>query len=942
MKSSKYNLKNMRMQDILNMTNAIFNPSDILNFCDDPDIIEAFIILQKNNFEKIEELLEKNEDKIDKAKMVFNIYLNYQENKKLIDREMESLILRVTNSFNSNSQLVKLLGGKLKIKSVEEFKKILNNKKDALSIALQMPNNGEILEIITQNFEELSKLDRERHIEAQYSKQCKALLKGTNVYIEKTKLPDNHIDMTVFNSRYELEGENKEAKKKTERLITIDKDLGTEGKGLKFLLQSIMLTDLELIMPETDMGIKLREIILINALLKEGKVSFEDIEALKDKDYIEYENLLRSAPRDEYLEELRKEILKNARYIDIDKMILICIYRYEEYIEESPTFNTEDYENYRNMVFYIMSKIKNKNIAFNGSMLNINNDETDIEYTYEDAEKFMIRLTEKEYVSKEQILQNREDLLEGKITVSEINPEVLQLLDLSNEEYEKVINSSDENAISIIELSKIGESEILDVLDDKNNISKNLFVYLVENQKISLESVLELYYNGKIELEYLKIFHYNKEFLDLIDIKNINDEYTELKAKHKPEDEDFKKLNSKIELYKSVYINNKSEIELNEEYNNVMYEIAETFEDENDILFYYENGLISLDIVVEWCGEKVIEKLYNKSKIDKENLIYLSKQGKISNKAVEQILLYNNITYDELMSLIIEGVISESKIVDLYMQGKIFDVDFEEMLNNGIISHDEFFAATELRTQEKLEEISTIKLSPVLKNIPNKKDIILDTKSDKGDEDEDWFKPSAGNKKTLIHPSVRYEYLEKLGAKKAEVLDIEEDNAFYNYEFFVIPDKNGEFNLNSVVIAERFYKDKDVQEEFALDNATYFFQYKDLMVNSNLSKQEMTKERDKIVFRANHRSGSWAVKVLYNIAQTMASSNFKNITNKDQRAHRALDELDKIYSYDELMNILDLAKEIDDDEKYTYDLIDNSCGVKKSNETNNDSDEITI
>ena len=67
---------------------------------------------------------------------------------------------------------------------------------------------------------------------------------------------------------------------------------------------------------------------------------------------------------------------------------------------------------------------------------------------------------------------------------------------------------------------------------------------------------------------------------------------------------------------------------------------------------------------------------------------------------------------------------------------------------------------------------------------------------------------------------------------------------------------------------------------------------------------------------------------------------FKNITNKDQRAHRALDELDKIYSYDELMNILDLAKEIDDDEKYTYDLIDNSCGVKKSNETNNDSDEI--
>ena len=278
----------------------------------------------------------------------------------------------------------------------------------------------------------------------------------------------------------------------------------------------------------------------------------------------------------------------------------------------------------------------------------------------------------------------------------------------------------------------------------------------------------------------------------------------------------------------------------------------------------------------------------------------------------------DDLEYDELMALILKGAISENKIVDLYMQGRIFDVDFEEMLNNGIISHEEFFAATELRTQEKLEETSAIKLSPILKNIPNKKDIIIDVESEK-EEDDDWFKANKDNRrKTLIHPAVRYEYLEKLGAKKADVLDINEDNAFYNYEFFVIPDKNGELNLNSVVIAERFYKDKETQDEYALDNATYFFQYKDLMVNSNLSKQEMTKEREKIVFRANHRSGSWAIRVLYNIAQTMASSNFKEIKNKDAKAHRALDELDKIYRHEKLMSILDLAGEIDDEEKYTY------------------------
>ncbi len=543
------------------------------------------MILQKTNFSKLEELLVKNEDKIDKEKMVFNIFLNYTENGKLIDKEIEKLVQKVADNINRSPQTVKLLGGKLRIKSTEEFRKFLNQKKERIWMALQMINDKGLLSMLTKEFEKLTKLDEEKQIEKAFQKECRELLKDTDVYVEKTRISNDHIDMTIYNSREEVEGRSKKSKRELERLNKIDQTMGDEGNGLKFLLQSLSLADLEQIMPEKDMGIRLREIILINALLKEGKIS--------------------------------KEV-------------------------------------------------------------------------------------------------------------------------------------------------------------------------------------------------------------------------------------------------------------------------------------------------------------------------------------VEQILLIDNITYDELMALILKGAISENKIVDLYMQGRIFDVDFEEMLNNGIISHEEFFAATELRTQEKLEETSAIKLSPILKNIPNKKDIIIDVESEK-EEDDDWFKANKDNRrKTLIHPAVRYEYLEKLGAKKADVLDIDEDNAFYNYEFFVIPDKNGELNLNSVVIAERFYKDKETQDEYALDNATYFFQYKDLMVNSNLSKQEMTKEREKIVFRANHRSGSWAIRVLYNIAQTMASSNFKEIKNKDAKAHRALDELDKIYSHEKFMSILDLAGEIDDEEKYTYELIDNSFGVKKSNDTNDDNDQITM
>ena len=106
--------------------------------------------------------------------------------------------------------------------------------------------------------------------------------------------------------------------------------------------------------------------------------------------------------------------------------------------------------------------------------------------------------------------------------------------------------------------------------------------------------------------------------------------------------------------------------------------------------------------------------------------------------------------------------------------------------------------------------------------------------------------------KTLIDPNARYEFLKLLGAKEAEAVILDEDNAFYNYEFFVIPDSQGNLQEDSVVIAERFYEDKEQMDKFATDNATYFFQYKDLMVNSNLSKKEMTQDRDNVVFTATN------------------------------------------------------------------------------------------
>ena len=165
------------------------------------------------------------------------------------------------------------------------------------------------------------------------------------------------------------------------------------------------------------------------------------------------------------------------------------------------------------------------------------------------------------------------------------------------------------------------------------------------------------------------------------------------------------------------------------------------------------------------------------------------------------------------------------------------------------------------------------------------------------------------------------EFIGLFKARHAEAY-LDEDNPFYNYEFYVIPDESGDIGLNSVVIAERYYEDKYTEEKFATGNATYFFKYKDLMVLSNMKKSEMTKERKNIVFTVNHfiatdkKDGTWAIKMIYNLAKTMLSNDL-NEYSKENQAKIVLEKLATIYSHDEIMKLIDKADDIDSG-KYLY------------------------
>ena len=99
------------------------------------------------------------------------------------------------------------------------------------------------------------------------------------------------------------------------------------------------------------------------------------------------------------------------------------------------------------------------------------------------------------------------------------------------------------------------------------------------------------------------------------------------------------------------------------------------------------------------------------------------------------------------------------------------------------------------------------------------------------------------------------------------------------------------------------------------------------MVLSNyLKKDEVVKESDKVVYKANHtlatdeKNGHWAASVLYSMVKTMLSSDLKEYSKENQRKI-IVEKLLKVYDYDRLMEILNEAEKIDIGE-YNGEIVD--------------------
>lgn len=855
------------MKDLLDKTNCILRKDDIILISDDIETVTEFM----NNFGKefnstsVKKFLIEHKDTINKKKLVFLLSMNYREN----------------------------------LKQLKEIMKQDEERKD---------------------FKAFKEHYNQYQLQTTYKEEAERLAKGLDVYLYSNVIDEEGIVeyIDILSSKEIIDKQINSGKKQKNRFDRINNTV-KNGKGFSYIAQSIVLTDLEdIVCTDLKLGQYIRDAILNNIAIKEKVATKEQLDYLRMNDAEAYIDIIDNIDNRNIPEELTNMLEKHIKYIDIDKFLLDAAYRYEEALENG-IMPKDTLPSIKVIVGMILDNIEKKYTSIEGTIqAKKDNKLVDILYKYSDIEKLFDRIQGEEYLSKEELNFTKTMVLEGQMKISTIPENLLYLNNFSNEQLMNIMLYNKDNFIYVTKILGLNEEEITNQLLKLEKGDKELIIDLIRNDNITIKSALDVFYKGKINAEFFKEFSEEVDISSEVNLQTINELYHQTKKSKEPNEEDLSKLSRQIELYKMINIEGKSKEEIEEASENVIYEIGEEFDKQNkDITLYFENGLLTLNTVADWTGDSFIEKLYNESKITFQDLEKLYNNKKISQTLIEKAILENQeLEYAELMAYIYLGYVSENKIEELYMSGKIFDSTLEEIALQGKISPQKYLELTTQRTKEVLEENSKIKLELV--NIPDKKEIngIVIKENDERITDTSYKVPVKNNK-TLIDPGARYKFLELLGAIDAKAIIPDEDNAFYNYEFFVIPDANGELQANSVVIAERIWEDKEDQTKgLATENATYFFQYKDLMVNSNLSKKEMSQERDKIISTANHRIGSWAVSVLYRIAQTTKSSNLKDYKKGDERATVVIDELLKLYSHEQLKEILNMAKEIDDDLEY--------------------------
>lgn len=750
----------------------------------------------------------------------------------------------------------------------------------------------------------------------------------------------NEYDIKIIDSKELIDGIKTKSSANLKRFKEIDEDFikddETKTIGLEYFLQSIVISDFNNIFPNEQIGDNMRTLILENQVIKNNIKTRTELETLKNENYDEYENLIEKTQFHNILSDMKNLLRKYIKYVNIDNLLAISAYRFEESLEND-LIPYEKANDVKIILNKLIRHIKN-NTVFHFSLQDRKDNSynlKNIEYSVSDIKNFINRFTNDSYIKKSQIEEYKNKINSEELTLFDLDSQSVKIC-FSPSELEDIAKLNSQNLQYVSTILQWNKDKILDAIKLLKNCPVELLKDFMTQKIIYPNDIISLYQDNIIGIEYIKNLKEFSDFSNEISASKLISLYDNYN-KNKSEKNNLINYTKYLELYKEILLqDNPKETE---KYSlKLMEQMVENY-DKNHIDThitqleeFYKQGLLTLNTIIEWNDSSVIETFL--TDLYKENIIQLNdvkkfvKSGNLPFEYIKQLIWEENINYEERLKILEEGWIPEEEIFELYSKTLLREDDLLKLSQKSIISKQKTLDIINNTQLQDLEKYSNIVLVIGDKLQKIKRDDSLYFNEEKNTSSKST-KP-----KLMIDPNEREALFSLLKAGKPNKVEISETSPFYNYEFYIIPDESGKVNLNSVVIAERIYEEKEENIKnlnktikYATDNATYFFKYKDLMVLSNyLKKDDAIKETKNIIFKANHtlatdkRNGHWAASVIYGVAKTMLSSDLKEYS-KDNQRKIVFEKLSKVYTYDELEKILEKGSSIDSGD-YICKIID--------------------
>ena len=845
-------LNKITLKELLDSTDLLMHLSDILYFCDDVETINEFVnSTRKNsdlNYKEIKDFLIKHENKINKQKLLLLIVKNYSDNIQLIDSILKD------NTYKSKS------------------------------------NNSETLELIIQKQKQEQNLNIAKKI-------GKGMDESFAFYFYNTDT--NRYDINIIDSKELIDGIKINSSANLKRFKEINQDFmesdKTETVGIEYLLQSIVLTDFNNIFPNEQIGDNMRTLLLENQILKNNVKTRKEIENLKNQNYDEYENLIENNKFHDILSDMKNLLEKYIKYVDIDKLLAISAYRFEESLENE-FISIENAPAIKEILNTIIKHTKNnKTLTLSLQDRKNSYDLKDIEYSLTDIINCINRFTDDSYIKKSQIEEYKNKINSEELTLFDLDPQYVKIC-FSPSELENIAKLNSQNLQYVSTILQWNKDKILNNIKFQKNCPVELLKDFMTKKIIYPNDIISLYKDNIIDIEYIKNLKEYSNFSNEISASELISLYDNYN-KNKSEENNLINYTRYLDLYKEILLNDNPKE--TEKYSlNFMEQMIENYDKRHidthitQLEEFYKQGLLTLNTIIEWNDPSVIETFL--TDLYKENIIQLNdvkkfvKNGNLPFEYIKQLVWEENINYEERLKLLEEGWIPEEEIFELYSKALIREDDLLKLSQKSIISKQKTLDIINNTQLQDLEKYSNIVLVIGDKLQKIKRDDSLYFNEEKNTSSK------SSKPKLMIDPNERESLFSLLKAGKPNKVEISETSPFYNYEFYIIPDESGKVNLNSVIIAERIYEEKEehiknpnTTIKYATDNATYFFKYKDLMVLSNyLKKDDAIKETKNIIFKANHtlandkRNGHWAASVIYGVAKTMLSSDLKEYSKE--------------------------------------------------------------